>query len=97
MFSRRSGVAGQLQEFGLHLGGAQQAQGLGLDIPMAVSLAFGVLFATLISLILVPAGYLIIEDLKELPGRLSNHSPDHSVLSLETTATSRDADRAGDQ
>jgi multidrug efflux pump subunit AcrB len=39
-------------------------------IPMAVSLAFGVLFATLISLILVPAGYLIIEDLKALPGRL---------------------------
>jgi multidrug efflux pump subunit AcrB len=35
-------------------------------IPMAVSLSFGVLFATLISLILVPAGYLIAEDLKGL-------------------------------
>jgi multidrug efflux pump subunit AcrB len=31
-------------------------------IPMAVSLAFGVLFATLISLLLVPAGYLVLED-----------------------------------
>jgi multidrug efflux pump subunit AcrB len=33
-------------------------------IPMAISLAFGVMFATGISLILVPAGYLILEDLK---------------------------------
>jgi multidrug efflux pump subunit AcrB len=33
-------------------------------IPMAVSLAFGVLFATLISLVLVPSGYLVLEDLR---------------------------------
>ena len=33
-------------------------------IPMAVALAFGVLFATLISLVLVPASYLIIEDIQ---------------------------------
>ena len=33
-------------------------------IPMAVALAFGVLFATLISLLLVPASYLIIEDIQ---------------------------------
>ena len=33
-------------------------------VPMAVSLAFGVLFATAISLLLVPCGYLILEDLK---------------------------------
>jgi multidrug efflux pump subunit AcrB len=32
-------------------------------IPMAISLGFGVLFATFISLVLVPAGYLILEDL----------------------------------
>jgi multidrug efflux pump subunit AcrB len=32
-------------------------------IPMAVSLSFGVLFATFISLVLVPAGYMIAEDL----------------------------------
>ena len=31
-------------------------------IPMAVSLSFGVLFATFITLVLVPAGYLIAED-----------------------------------
>jgi multidrug efflux pump subunit AcrB len=33
-------------------------------IPMAVSLSFGVLFATFITLVLVPAGYLIAEDVK---------------------------------
>jgi hypothetical protein len=33
---------------------------------MAISLAFGVLYATLISLLLVPAHYLILEDLKAL-------------------------------
>lgn len=33
-------------------------------IPMAVSLGFGILFATLITLILVPINYVILEDLK---------------------------------
>jgi Cu/Ag efflux pump CusA len=32
-------------------------------IPMAVSLAFGVVFATFISLLIVPAVYLIFEDI----------------------------------
>lgn len=35
-----------------------------LLIPMAISLAFGVIFATAITLVLVPALYLIVEDLK---------------------------------
>ena len=35
-------------------------------IPMAVSLAFGVIFSTFITLILVPAGYIMIEDVKGL-------------------------------
>ncbi len=35
-------------------------------IPMATSLAFGVVFATTISLLLVPAGYLVLEDIKGL-------------------------------
>ena len=34
-------------------------------IPMAISLSFGVLFATFITLILVPAFYTILEDLRE--------------------------------
>ena len=41
-------------------------------IPMAISLAYGVLFATLITLILVPTSYLIIEDIKDFFGRLTN-------------------------
>jgi multidrug efflux pump subunit AcrB len=37
-------------------------------IPMAVSLAFGVVFATFVTLVLVPAGYLILEDVKRVAG-----------------------------
>jgi multidrug efflux pump subunit AcrB len=33
-------------------------------IPMAVSLAFGILFATFITLILVPINYMLVEKLK---------------------------------
>jgi multidrug efflux pump subunit AcrB len=33
-------------------------------IPMAISLGYGILFATLISLLLVPALYLIVEDIR---------------------------------
>jgi len=32
-------------------------------IPMAVSLAFGVIFATFVTLVLIPSGYLILDDL----------------------------------
>ncbi|MEM1414792.1 MAG: efflux RND transporter permease subunit [Myxococcota bacterium] len=39
-------------------------------IPMAVSLGFGVLFATFILLLLVPSVYLILEDLQRGVGRL---------------------------
>ena len=35
-------------------------------IPMAVSLAFGVLFATIVTLVLIPCLYLIVEDIKGL-------------------------------
>ena len=35
-------------------------------IPMAISLGFGILFSTLIILILVPALYIILEDIKKL-------------------------------
>ena len=38
-------------------------------IPMAISLAYGVLFATLITLILVPTSYLIIDDIKKFFSR----------------------------
>jgi multidrug efflux pump subunit AcrB len=39
-------------------------------IPMATSLSFGVMFATFITLLLVPALYLILEDIKRIAGKL---------------------------
>ena len=36
-------------------------------VPMGVSLGFGVIFATVITLILVPSMYLILEDIRNLP------------------------------
>lgn len=38
-------------------------------IPMATSLAFGIVFATIITLILIPALYVILDDVKKLVGR----------------------------
>ncbi|MFK8067278.1 MAG: efflux RND transporter permease subunit [Gammaproteobacteria bacterium] len=43
-------------------------------IPMAVSLGFGILYATLLSLILVPTGYLILNDLQTLFNRSTKKS-----------------------
>ena len=43
--------------------------------PMAASLAFGVVFATTISLFLVPCSYVILEDLKALLRREKSASP----------------------
>ncbi len=37
-------------------------------VPMAVSLAFGVMFATLISLVLVPSLYLVLDDIRQRVG-----------------------------
>ncbi|GAA5218391.1 efflux RND transporter permease subunit [Corallincola platygyrae] len=39
-------------------------------IPMAVSLAFGILFATVITLFLIPCLYLVLSDIKGLFGRV---------------------------
>jgi multidrug efflux pump subunit AcrB len=44
---------------------SMQAQFL---IPMAISLGFGILFATGITLLLIPSLYLILEDLRGLVG-----------------------------
>ena len=43
-------------------------------IPMAVSLGFGILFATFITLLLVPIKYLVLEDLIALFGGRSESS-----------------------
>jgi len=39
-------------------------------VPMAISLGFGILFATAIILVLLPASYLILEDIQQLPAPL---------------------------
>jgi multidrug efflux pump subunit AcrB len=36
-------------------------------IPMAISVAFGVVFATIITLLIVPSLYMIVEDLRKIP------------------------------
>jgi multidrug efflux pump subunit AcrB len=41
-------------------------------IPMAISLAFGVLFSTFVILILTPVLYVILEDFRALLGRSAN-------------------------
>jgi len=41
---------------------------------MAVSLAFGVMFATVVTLLVVPSSYMIFDDIDRLRQRLS--SPD---------------------
>jgi multidrug efflux pump subunit AcrB len=44
-------------------------------IPMGISLAFGVIFATLITLVMVPVGYLILDDLLGVAGRFGWWAP----------------------
>ncbi len=52
-------------------------------IPMAVSLSFGVLFATVVTLVLIPSLYVIIEDLRQLGKRDKNKK----VIVKNTDAT----------
>ena len=50
--------------------------------PMAISLAFGVLFATAITLVIVPAAYLVLDDLERLL-RLPFHRQDQAASAME--------------
>jgi len=45
-------------------------------IPMAISLGFGILFATLITLFLVPINYLVLEDIRRGFGYIWNWQPE---------------------
>ena len=52
-------------------------------IPMAISLGFGILFATLIALLLVPCLYLVIEDVRRLlPGGQKERATSEEPLSV---------------
>ena len=59
-------------------------------IPMAVSLAFGVMFATVISLVLVPALYHIVYDLEVSVARLVGR---HKVQSEQSESVAAEVDR----
>ena len=45
-------------------------------IPMAISIGFGIVFATLITLVLIPSLYLVINDCKKLWNSIRNASPE---------------------
>ncbi len=55
-------------------------------VPMAISLGFGVLFATVILLVLVPASYLIVEDMRNGTGKLSKRFGKHFKTPNPTAA-----------
>ena len=63
---------------------ATQAQFL---IPMAVSLGYGILFATLITLILVPINYLILDDIQR--GLKWVYSSDKTAAGSKSAATTQ--------
>jgi multidrug efflux pump subunit AcrB len=46
-------------------------------VPMAISLAFGILFATGITLLLIPCLYLALEDVRKLIGLAPTHAEHH--------------------
>ncbi|MEH6812165.1 MAG: efflux RND transporter permease subunit, partial [Motiliproteus sp.] len=52
-------------------------------IPMAVSLGFGILFATLVTLLVVPINYLVLEDLACLYGMQRKDSDQGSTVASE--------------
>jgi multidrug efflux pump subunit AcrB len=53
-------------------------------IPMAISLGFGILFGTGIILLLIPALYLILEDLRRLAGLKETHADHQTELGMES-------------
>jgi len=48
-------------------------------IPMAISLGFGVLFATIVTLLLVPCGYMILDDIHTLIKAIFSSEPEKSM------------------
>jgi len=46
-------------------------------IPMAISLGFGILFATGITLLLIPSFYLVLEDIRGAFGLRDRYAPKH--------------------
>lgn len=59
-------------------------------VPMAVSLGFGVVFATFITLMIVPTAYLILEDIKALSSRIFGIHPAVEAQSSTKPTSTRD-------
>ncbi|PLX90828.1 MAG: AcrB/AcrD/AcrF family protein, partial [Desulfuromonas sp.] len=59
-------------------------------IPMAISLAFGILFATGITLLLIPSLYLVLEDLRGLLGLPPSHTDHGTDCASQTEVVSYD-------
>ncbi|MEW6994195.1 efflux RND transporter permease subunit [Colwelliaceae bacterium MEBiC 14330] len=57
-------------------------------IPMAVSLSFGVLFATVVTLVLIPSLYMIIEDIKRVFSRKKSKLKATDAVSSEKLTAS---------
>ncbi|TYO99090.1 multidrug efflux pump subunit AcrB [Geothermobacter ehrlichii] len=53
-------------------------------IPMAISLGFGIMFATGITLLLIPSLYLILEDIRRLFGFKESHADHPGLPAVET-------------
>ena len=64
-------------------------------IPMAISLGFGVLFATFIILLLVPALYMIVEDIRVLFGADDERAPSEEGWLPPDEGWTRDEDETG--
>ena len=56
-------------------------------IPMATSVAFGVIFSTLVTLLVVPSGYRILDDLKQLKASRGDPSQPHGSAQETMQAT----------
>jgi hypothetical protein len=57
---------------------------------MATSLAFGVLFATMVTLLVVPSGYMVLEDLKSFMTRLFGLTGNDPAHQNDTDDATRD-------
>ncbi len=60
-------------------------------IPMAISLAFGILFATVITLLLVPSLYMILDDIKAVFSKTYRAKRDLEKAALETESKALEA------
>jgi multidrug efflux pump subunit AcrB len=62
---------------------SEKASAAQILIPMAISLGFGILFATAVTLVLVPANVLIVDDIKRFLKKLTGQMDDPATSASE--------------